>query len=112
MSKKEKFFTPDLIVRGGSIRQSDIRDAMTKRDSYTYALYDGNKKVYIGHSSNVGRRVEQHRSSGLNFTRTEVTSGAMTSGGATRRENEQIRNYIRGHDGEVPRYNSSAKDNN
>jgi predicted GIY-YIG superfamily endonuclease len=105
MSKKDQFVTPQLIVRGGSIKRTDVRDAMTKRDAYTYALYDGKEKVYIGYSSDVARRVEQHRQAGLKFTRAEVTSGAMTSGGAKREEVEQMRKYLRNHSGEAPRYN-------
>ena len=34
--------------------------AYTKRDTYTYDLYKGNKKVYTGITNNPDRRLKEH----------------------------------------------------
>ena len=38
-----------------------------QRRTQTYALYDGNKKVYIGTTDNLERREQEHRDAGKRF---------------------------------------------
>ncbi len=79
-----------------------------KRDTQTYALYDGPKKVYIGTTNDLERRAEQHRDSGKDFTRVEPTSRRMTEEGAKAKEADQLEVYREGHDGRNPRYNKDS----
>ena len=78
------------------------------RDTVTYALYDGRKKVYIGTTNDPEARTEQHRKEGKNFTRVEATSRRMTENSAQKREAEQLASYRRSHRGHNPRYNKDA----
>lgn len=78
-----------------------------RRDTVTYALYNGRKKVYIGSTSDPKRRVQQHLEEGKRFTRVEVTSYRMTEDSAKRREGEQLASYKRNHSGKKPRYNKT-----
>ncbi len=80
-----------------------------KRDSVTYALYEGRKKVYIGTTDNPKRRVREHEMEGKRFTRMEVTSRRMTEDSAMKKEAEQIQNYRRAHGGKNPRHNIDRK---
>ena len=79
-----------------------------KRDTQTYALYDGPKKVYIGTTNDLERRAEQHRDGGKDFTRVEPTSRRMTEEGAKAKETDQLEAYREGHDGRNPRYNKDS----
>ena len=74
------------------------------RKTRTYALYDGREKVYIGESNDLNRRANQHAADGLEFTRIESTSRAMTKEGAKNKEADQLESYRRGHS-RLPRYN-------
>lgn len=78
-----------------------------KRDAQTYALYQGNEKVYIGITDDLERREQQHRDGGKKFTRIEPTSRRMTPDSAQKREAEQLETYRRGHKGNNPRYNKT-----
>ena len=79
-----------------------------KRDTQTYALFSGNKKVYIGTTNNPDRRAEEHQDAGKRFTRMELTSRRMTEDGAKQRETNQLESYRDNHRGSNPKYN---KDN-
>ena len=76
-----------------------------KRDTVTYALYEGNKKVYIGTTNDPDRRAEQHRQQHKRFTRMDITSRRMTEESAKQREAEQLEAFRRGHKRHNPRYN-------
>ena len=78
-----------------------------KRDTQTYALYQGNKKVYIGTTDDLKLREEQHRDDGKKFSRAEPTSRRMTPDSAKKKEAEQLETYRRGHKGKNPRYNKT-----
>lgn len=79
-----------------------------RRNTQTYALYQGNRKVYIGTSDDLERRERQHRSEGKKFTRIKPTSRRMTPGSAKKREAEQLATYRRWHLGKNPRYNKTS----
>ena len=79
-----------------------------KRDTQTYALYDGPKKVYIGTTDDLQRRGEEHRDSGKRFTRIDQTSRQMTEEGAKDKETNQLEAYREGHGGRNPRYNKDS----
>lgn len=75
-----------------------------KRDTVTYSLYDGRKKVYIGTTNDPERRVTEHQAEGKRFTRADVTSRKMTSEGAMKKERDQLKSYRQSH-GSNPKYN-------
>ena len=79
-----------------------------KRDTQTYALYEGNEKVYIGTTDDLKRREQQHRDDGKKFSRAEPTSRCMTPDSAKRREADQLKTYRQGHRGQNPRYNKTS----
>lgn len=79
-----------------------------KRDTVTYALYDGNKKVYIGTTNDPEERAQQHKGMGKRFTRMDITSRRMTDEGAKQKETEQLESYRRGHGGRNPRHNKDT----
>ena len=79
-----------------------------QRKTQTYALYDGNKKVYIGTTDNLERREREHRGEEKQFTRIKPTSRRMTDGGAKKQEAEQLEAYRRGHGGNNPTYNEDS----
>ena len=64
-----------------------------KRDTVTYALFQGRQKVYIGSTNDPAQRASQHKQEGKRFTRMEVTSPRITADSAKRREGEQIATY-------------------
>ena len=78
-----------------------------KRNTQTYALYQGNEKVYIGTTDDLERREQQHREDGKKFSRIEPTSRRMTSDSAKKRETDQLETYRRGHKGKNPKYNKT-----
>ena len=78
-----------------------------KRDTHTYALYQGRKKVYIGSSSDPEARARAHKDEGKRFSRVEVTSPRLTPDSAKQREGEQIGTYKRSHGGRPPKYNKT-----
>ncbi|MCY4325315.1 MAG: GIY-YIG nuclease family protein [Betaproteobacteria bacterium] len=80
-----------------------------KRNSHTYALFQGRRKIYIGYTSDLDRRVVEHKSDGKDFDRVEKTSALMTEAAAQRREEQHLEAYSKGHDGKVPRYNKTAR---
>ena len=75
------------------------------RDTVTYSLNDGRRKVYIGTTDNPERRVSEHAAEGKRFTRMDVTSRRMTEEGAKRKEADQLAAYRRSHKGRNPQYN-------
>lgn len=79
-----------------------------KQDTKTYALFDRNKKVYIGTTNDMERRADQHRDNGKRFTRVKETSRRMTEQGAKEKETDQLNVYREGHGGRNPRYNKDA----
>ena len=78
-----------------------------KRNTQTYALYQGNEKVYIGTTDDLERRKQEHRDDSKEFSRIEPTSRRMTPEGAEKKEAEQLETYRRGHKGKNPRYNKT-----
>ena len=79
-----------------------------KRDTVTYSLYKGNKKVYIGTTNNPDGRAQEHKQDGKHFGRMDITSRRMTEEGAKQKESDMLESYRRSHGGRNPRYN---KDN-
>ena len=79
-----------------------------KRDTVTYSLYKGNKKVYIGTTNNPEVRAQAHQSDGKRFDRLEVTSRRMTEDGAKSKEANQLKSYRQGHGGINPLYNKDS----
>ena len=79
-----------------------------QRNTQTYSLFDGNKKVYIGTTNDLERREQEHNNEGKQFTRIEITSRQMTEAGAKQRETEQLEVYRRGHKGNNPKYNEDS----
>ena len=80
---------------------------MTKRrDSHTYALFQGRKKVYIGYTSDMDSRLAEHKRAGKRFSRSEKTSVLMSAAGAADRQQQQLAAYRDGHGGMNPRYNT------
>ena len=77
------------------------------KKSQTYALWNKQKKVYIGESEDPQKRAEQHADEGKNFTRVEITSRPMKPENAEKRETEQLKNYRRRHRGKNPKYNKT-----
>ncbi len=77
----------------------------TKRDTVTYALFDGRRKVYIGSTNDPDRRIKEHAAEGKRLTRMEVTSRRMTEEGAHKKEGAQLATYRRTHGRKLPRYN-------
>ena len=83
---------------------------MTKpRNTMTYALHDGRKKVYIGTTDDLERRRREHEQEGKHFTRMERTSRRMTEERAQKKEAEQLKSFRHGHDGRNPRYKKDSK---
>ena len=78
-----------------------------KRNTQTYALYQGNEKVYIGITNDLEQREQKHRNDGKKFSRIEPTSRRMKPDSAKNREAEQLETYRRGHKGKNPRYNKT-----
>ena len=78
-----------------------------KRNTQTYALYQGNEKVYIGTTDDLERRKQEHRDDSKEFSRIEPTSRRMTPEGAEKKEAKQLEKYRRGHKGKNPRYNKT-----
>ena len=79
------------------------------RDTVTYSLYEGRKKVYIGVTDNPDRRVREHEAEGKRFTRMEVSSRRMTKEGAQQKEAKQLDSYRGAHGGRNPRYNETKE---
>ena len=79
-----------------------------KRNTQTYALYDGRKKVYIGTTNDLERREEEHRNENKRFTRIQPTSRRMTEEGSMKKEAEQLSTYRQSHQGHNPRYNKDS----
>ena len=79
-----------------------------KRDTQTYALYNGRNKVYIGETNDPERRLDEHLEEGKRFTRMETTSRQMTEAGAKEKESDQLESYRQGHGGRNPRYNKDS----
>ena len=75
-----------------------------ERDTVTYSLYDGRKKVYIGITKDLGRRMGEHQAEGKRFTRIDATSRKMTAEGAMKKERDQLKSYRQSH-GSNPKYN-------
>ena len=79
------------------------------RNTRTYALFQGRKKVYIGESNDLERRAREHEQEGLEFTRIVPTSRAMTDDGAKRKEAEQLEAFRRAHGRQNPLYNEDPE---
>ena len=79
-----------------------------RRDTVSYALYDGHKKVYIGTTNDPVRRAEEHAEEPKRFSRLQITSSRLTEEGAIQKEEEQLEVYRQGHGGQNPRYNKDT----
>lgn len=80
------------------------RMTRAKRDTYPYALKDGNKVVYYGITNDTQRRKQEHRDAGMRFTRME-RDNVCSRETALKREQNRIKRYQRNHGGRKPRYN-------
>ena len=80
-----------------------------KRDTHTYALFQGRKKVYIGYTSDLARREAEHEREGKQFSRSEKTSPLMTEAGAQQREERLLEAYSGRHSGRTPKYNKTKR---
>lgn len=76
-----------------------------KRKYYTYALYEGKRKVYIGYTDDLQNIFHEHEGESKKFTRVEKTSKAMSLKSVLIRKEEQLVKYRYGHNGKNPRDN-------
>ena len=84
----------------------DMGRKRAKRDTYLYALKDGNKIVYIGQTKNPPEREQQHKNSRKRFTKIDINPYPMSEKTAFKRELEWIESYKRSHGGKPPKYNN------
>ena len=75
------------------------------KDTVTYDLKKDRKIVYRGTTNDPATREQQHRDSGKDFDRLNVTSRRMTEEGAKKKEEESLRGYRHSHQGRNPLYN-------
>ncbi|MBM3141732.1 MAG: hypothetical protein FJ005_01610 [Chloroflexi bacterium] len=76
-----------------------------KRDTHVYSLYNGRKKVYIGITEDLETREAAHTQD-KKFTRMQVEGPAISRETALNQEQEALKQYRRGHDGKLPKYNN------
>ncbi|MBC6415614.1 MAG: GIY-YIG nuclease family protein [Bdellovibrionales bacterium] len=79
-----------------------------KRDTVTYKLKKGNKTVYIGKTKNPERREQQHQREGKSFSKLIKSSRRMTEEEARKKEQRDLQEYRRTHDGKNPKYNRDS----
>ncbi|CAK3496129.1 GIY-YIG domain-containing protein [Vibrio crassostreae] len=80
---------------------------MTKRDTITYELKEGNKVVYVGTTNDPERRMQEHQDAGKKFTKMNVTSRKMTEAGALKKEAARLETYRKNHSAKNPKYNKT-----
>ena len=78
-----------------------------KRDTYKYELKQGNKVVYVGITDDPGRREQEHRNDGKQFTSMNIVGNASTRQGASACEEQRIQTYMGNHHGQTPQYNKN-----
>ena len=78
-----------------------------KRDTYKYELKQGNKVVYVGITDDPGRREQEHRNDGKQFTSMNIVGYASTRQGASAWEEQRIQTYMGNHHGQTPQYNKN-----
>jgi len=78
-----------------------------KRDTYKYELKQGNKVVYVGITDDPGRREQEHRNDGKQFTSMTIVGNASTRQGASAWEEQRIQTYMDNHHGQTPQYNKN-----
>jgi len=78
------------------------------KNTVTYNLRQGKQVVYKGTTNKPEKRAEEHRDDGKKFTSLQVTSRRMTDEGAKRKEENELAQYRRNHDGKNPKYNKDS----
>lgn len=81
---------------------------MADRDTLKYILKDGNKIVYVGITNDLDRRTEEHTVDGMQFTSVEKVGNKTTRDAAGNWETERIQTYMKGHNGQTPKYNKNT----
>lgn len=79
---------------------------VSPRTYYVYELWDGPRKVYIGITSSLDRRMSEHQYS-KQFTRMVWYLGKRTIESARKLEAELLEKYRRSHGGKNPKYNKT-----
>jgi predicted GIY-YIG superfamily endonuclease len=75
-----------------------------KRDTSRYTLWDGQKKVYIGITTDKASRENSHRQD-KNFDQMKIEGPKVSRETALQWEQEALDKYRRGHSGKPPKYN-------
>ncbi len=78
-----------------------------KRDTTRYELRDKGKKVYVGITDDLDRRVEEHKNEGKRFTSARKVGAKVSRETAEDWEQKSIEAYKSGHRGRGPRYNKT-----
>jgi predicted GIY-YIG superfamily endonuclease len=80
------------------------RGCRCNRDTYLYELRDKGKTVYRGITTDVERRVREHKRDGKRFTTVWSSAAPSCRKNAVKYEKDGVHTYKRGH-GTRPRYN-------
>lgn len=78
---------------------------MSDRTTNKYELRRGNKVVYVGITTDMAQREQQHLASGKDFTSMVKVGNITTPEAASRWESERIQTYKVHHGGARPEYN-------
>jgi len=81
-----------------------VVELANKRGTYRYALWDGQRKVYIGITNEPETRENTHRQD-KNFDQMKIEGPRVSRDTALNWEQEALDKYRRGHNGRTPKYN-------
>ena len=95
-------------MKNHSIKLFEYRTTGNRRNTITYELKKGRKKVYIGTTNNPELREQQHRDEGKDFDKLLPTSRKMTKDGAKKKEEEALETFRKNHGGRNPKYNKDS----
>ena len=80
-----------------------------KRDTHKYKLYEENKIVDIGITSDLKRREDEHKRDGRKFTKMKSFGSVVSRESAEKWEEKELAKYRKSHKGKNPKYNKTSK---
>ena len=80
-----------------------------KRDSQTYALFQGRREIYIGYTSDLARREAECKREGKQFSRAERISPLMAEVGARWCGERLLAAYRERHGDRAPSYRNTRR---
>ncbi len=103
----KKIISLSFILVTTSFLSTSVQGGSDQRTTYNYELRNGHTVVYRGISTDISRRVSQHKASGKKFTSVSQVGIAKTRKGARKAESASLQRYRNNHSGNNPKYNKT-----